>query len=142
MTAGTPARQLVLYDGVCGLCDRSVQFLLRVDRRRVLTFAALQGEAAAALRERTPALAGVDSVIYIRDHGTPRERPFLRSRAAVEVLRAVGGGWRLLGSFLRLVPPPLRDAAYDYVARHRYGWFGRFDACKLPTPEERSRFIA
>jgi predicted DCC family thiol-disulfide oxidoreductase YuxK len=136
------ARQLVLYDGVCGLCDRLVRFLLRVDRRRVLTFAPLQGETAAALRRREPRLAGVDSVVFVRDHDTPREQVFLRSRAAVEILAVLGGRWRLLSWPLRLVPPPLRAAAYDVIARRRYGWFGRFDSCRLPSPEERERFLA
>ncbi len=140
--AAAGARQLVLYDGVCGLCDRLVQFLLREDRGRVLTFAALQGETAAELRRRAPRLEGVDSVVFVRDHGTARGRVFIRSRAVIEILAEIGGFWRLLSWPLRLVPPPLRDAGYDFVARNRYGWFGRFDACKLPTPEERARFVA
>jgi predicted DCC family thiol-disulfide oxidoreductase YuxK len=136
------ARQLVLYDGVCGLCDRTVQFLLAEDRRGVLTFAPLQGETAAAVRRRWPALAGVDSLVYARDEGALGERIFVRSRAVAEVLAALGGFWRAAAWPLALVPRPLADRAYDFVARNRYDWFGRFDACKLPTPEERARFVA
>lgn len=136
------ARQLVLYDGVCGLCDRSVQLLLARDRRRVLTFAPLQGETATALGRRRPALAAVDSMVFVRDEGTPAERVFVRSRAVVEVLAALGGRWRVVSWPLRAVPPPLRDAAYDWVARNRYGWFGRRDACRLPSAGDRERFAA
>jgi predicted DCC family thiol-disulfide oxidoreductase YuxK len=135
------ARLLVLYDGVCGLCHRLVRFLLRADRRRVLRFAPLQGEASARLRRRLPRLAGVDSVVFVRDHEGAGERCYLRSRAVVEVLASLGGAWRLAAWPLRLVPPPLRDRLYDGVARRRYGWFGRFDACRLPAAEERSRFL-
>lgn len=134
-------RQLVLYDGLCGLCHRTVRFLLARDRRRRLTFAPLQGEAAERVRGRRPEVAGADSVVFVRDEGTADERVFLRSRAAVELLATIGGFWRAASWALRTVPPPLRDAAYDLVARRRYGWFGRLDACPLPAPDDRSRFI-
>jgi predicted DCC family thiol-disulfide oxidoreductase YuxK len=136
------ARQLVLYDGVCGLCDRSVQRLLAEDRGRVLTFAPLQGETAAALRRRRPTLEAIDSMVFVRDEGTPAERVFVRSRAVVAVLDALGGFWRVVSWLLRALPPPLRDAAYDAVARNRYGWFGTLDACRLPSAADSERFVA
>lgn len=133
-------RNLVLYDGVCGLCDRAVQFLLEKDRAGAFHYAALQGETAAAVRRRHPRLEGVDSVVLVRDHGTPDEKVFLRSGAALEIA-AVLSGFRRVVSWLRLVPRPLRDFVYDQVARRRYGWFGKLDSCKLPLPAVRARFL-
>lgn len=137
---GALPQRLVLYDGVCGLCDRSVQFLLRHDRRRRFHYAPLQGETARALLARHGLGDGMGSFIYARGAGTPQERLHLRSAGALAVLADLGGGWRLL-SGLRVVPRPLRDAVYDWVARHRYAWFGQFDACKVPAPEVRARFL-
>lgn len=134
------ARQLVLYDGECGLCDRSVQVLLDRDRAGVLTYAPLQGETARALLARHRLPTELQTVVFVRDEGTGEERAFTRSAAAIEILRALGGAWRLAAAF-RLVPRPLRDVLYHWVANHRYGWFGRVDACRLPAPELRARFL-
>lgn len=129
-------RHLVLYDGVCGLCDHSVQFLLRVDRRQVLMFAPLQGETAAAMRARHPEISGdIDTVVYIEDG-----RVHQRSRAFVRLARQLPYPWRAL-SWLWIVPRPLSDLVYRLVARLRYRLFGKFDTCKIPSPEERARFL-
>lgn len=136
----TAVPNLMLYDGVCGLCDRAVQFLLERDRAGAFHYAALQGETAAAVRGRHPRLEGVDSMVLVRDHGTPDETVFLRSSAALEIAAVLGGFWRLV-SWLRLMPRPLRDFVYDQVARRRYGWFGKFDSCKVPAPAARARFL-
>jgi predicted DCC family thiol-disulfide oxidoreductase YuxK len=129
-------RYLVLYDGVCGLCDHSVQFLLRVDRRRVLMFTPLQGETAAALRARHPEIpADLDTVVYIEDG-----RVHLRSRAFVRLARQLPYPWRAL-SWLWVVPRPLADLVYRLVARVRYRLFGKFDTCRVPSPDERARFL-
>lgn len=134
------ARQLVLYDGVCGLCDRAVQFLVAEDRAGALSFAPLQGEAAAAVRRRHRVADDLASMVFVRDHGGAGERVFTRSSAVLGALSAMGGFWRLV-SWGRAVPRPLRDALYDFVARRRYGWFGRLDACRLPSAETRVRFL-
>ena len=130
---------LVLYDGVCGLCDRTVQTLLRADRQGILTFAALQGTTAAEIRARHPEIAGVDSIIFVRGQGS-EERVYAKSGAVLRILGEVGGTWGLLALFLA-VPRVIRDTVYDWVARNRYSWFGKFDACKIPSPEERRRFL-
>lgn len=134
------ARHLVLYDGVCGLCDRTVQALLSADRRGLLAYAPLQGETAAALRPGLDLDPALDSLVLIADFGTARQRVLVRSRAALAIASALGGAWRLLGA-LRVVPAPLRDWVYDLVARHRYRWFGRFDVCKLPEKGTAARFL-
>ena len=132
---GLPPR-LVLYDGVCGLCDRSVQFLLRVDRDRALMFAPLQGETVAALRPRHPEISEkIDTVAYLEEG-----RVYLRSRAFVRLTRHLPYPWKLV-SWLWIVPAPLMDLFYRLVARVRYRVFGKLDTCRIPAPDERVRFL-
>jgi len=129
-------RGIVYFDGYCGLCDRFVTFLVARDRRRALRFAPLQGQTAAG---RWPAMAtagGDPRTVVYEEAGIAYER----STAVLKALRALGGGWRLV-AFLAVIPRPLRDAAYDWVARHRFRWFGRRDSCRLPTAEEQPSFL-
>ena len=129
-------RHIVLYDGVCGLCDHAVQFLLRVDRRKVFMFAPLQGETTAALRGRHPEISEkIDTVVYVEDG-----RVHQRSRAFVRLARQLPYPWRAL-SWLWIVPRPLADLVYRLVARIRYRVFGKFDTCRIPAPGERARFL-
>ncbi len=132
---------ILLYDGVCGLCDRSVQFLLRHDRRARFRFAALQGEFARRLlsrQGRDP--AKMDSMVLALDVGLPTERLFDGSDGVLAVLEELGGGWRMLAA-ARVIPRSLRDRAYDFIVRHRYAWFGQYAHCILPPPSLRARFI-
>ena len=131
---------LLLYDGDCGVCAASVQLVLRHDRRGTLRFASLQGPTGRAVRARHPALAAVDSVIWVDAAGEAgAERVLVRSAAALRVARYLGGGWRVLGVLGWLVPRPVRDAAYDLIARHRMRL--RAPACLLPDARERARFV-
>lgn len=132
---------MLLYDGTCGLCARSVQFVLRhEDRVRTLRFASLQGAYGSDVRARHPELEGVDSIIwYSPAHGARAERVLVRSDAAMEVLSYLGGAWRVLGAFVRLVPRTVRDAVYDLIARHRHRLVSN-DVCVVPTAEQRARF--
>ena len=131
-----PADHLILFDGVCGFCTRGVQTLFRLDRRGLLHFAPLQSDLG-----RQICLANgldpekFDTFIYAR----PSQPILVRSDAALAIAARLGFPWSLLRVF-RLVPRPLRDAAYDLVARNRFRFFGRRETCHLPTPEERSRF--
>jgi predicted DCC family thiol-disulfide oxidoreductase YuxK len=132
----TRPTRIVLYDGVCGLCNRTVQFLLRVDRQRALVFAPLQGETAAALRARHPEIPDdLDTVVYVED-----ERVYLRSRVFVRAARHLPYPWKL-GRWLWIVPWPLADLLYRLIARIRYRVFGKYDACRVPDPEQRARFL-
>lgn len=131
---------ILLYDGSCGFCQSSVQFVLRRDRKRILRFAPLQGELGRAVTARHPALAGADSVVWVDDPGGVAERMFVRSDAVGKVLRYLGGWWKLAAMF-RLVPRPLRDPVYDLVARHRRRIPLAPDACRIPEPGDRSRFL-
>jgi predicted DCC family thiol-disulfide oxidoreductase YuxK len=132
---------VLLYDGLCGLCDRSVQFVLRHDRRGVIRFATLQGEYARGVLARHPGLAGVDSLVFVEtDPATGEERVATRSTGTLRIARYLGGPWPLARVF-SLVPRFLRDAAYDLVARTRFRLFGRLDRCRVPEPAQRARFI-
>lgn len=130
----TPPLPLVLFDGHCGLCDRSVQFLLRWDRHGRLHFAPLQGPTAAAYAP-TPDPNDPGTFVLVDEQGI-----HLRSDAALRTLAHLGPWWRGV-LVLRLVPRPVRDAVYNWVARHRYQWFGRMDQCRVPTPGQAARFL-
>ncbi len=135
-----PARRVVFYDGVCGFCDRSVSWLLARDPEGRFRFAALQGETAAELRARHPQLPrDLDTLVYVESEGG-RERVFLRSRAIFRLLAQLDPPWRWL-AWLRWLPRPLTDLGYRLFARIRYRVFGRLESCRLPTAEERARFL-
>ncbi len=131
------APQVVLFDGVCNLCHGSVQFIIARDPRQRFAFASLQspaGQALLAAHGLPP--DKLDSVLLLRDG-----RAYQKSTAALEITRQLRGGWPLLYVF-RWVPRPVRDAVYEWVARHRYRWFGRQEACWVPTPALKARFLA
>jgi predicted DCC family thiol-disulfide oxidoreductase YuxK len=132
---------VLLYDGTCGFCARSVQFVLRHERsRRTLRFARLEGPLGTALRGRHPELASIDSMIWFEPPTTDSpERLLWRSRGALRVARYLGGIWAVLGSLGRIVPPRLLDAGYDWIARHRHELAA--EACLIPTPAEKPRFL-
>lgn len=143
-SAGGPARPgpVVLYDGVCGLCNRTVRFVLARDRRRLFRFAALQSDYARAVltrHGRDPNL--LDAVCVVLEPGTAAERVISKSCAAILIGRRLGEGWALVANLLRLVPRPVRDLGYDGVARVRYRLFGRYESCPIPSPAMRERFV-
>lgn len=131
-----PEPAVVLFDGVCNLCNASVQFILERDPAGRFRFASLQSGAGRALLAAhglpTDELA---TVVVVADG-----RAYTRSDAALRVARGLRGAWPALG-VLRLVPRALRDAVYGVVAAHRYRWLGRRGECMLPTPALRSRFL-
>jgi predicted DCC family thiol-disulfide oxidoreductase YuxK len=134
MTGGAP---LLLYDGVCALCNGAVTFVLKRDRRRLVRFASLEGTTAAQVRAAHPGLAAVDSMIWLDAGGSVS----IRSDAALAIGSYLGGFWGAMAAAARLVPRPVRDWVYDFVARVRYRVFGKYDACPLPPPEHRARFM-
>jgi predicted DCC family thiol-disulfide oxidoreductase YuxK len=139
--SGVDGAHLVLYDGVCGLCNRLLQFLLAHDRRAVFAFASLQS----AIGRSTVERFGGDpdeltSFYVVANFRTDRARLLSRGRAALFVAAMLGWPWKAAG-LLRVVPPALLNRLYDVVARYRYRVFGRFDQCLMPRPEYRCRFI-
>ena len=117
-----------------------MRWLVDADRGGRLSFAPLQGETAREVLGRHPEVTGdLSTVVYVRDFGTPNETVHFRSDAAAAILRDLGGRYRVLALF-RLFPRVLRDAAYDWIAAHRYRWFGKLDACQLPEKGSEQRF--
>ena len=136
-----PDGPVLLYDGLCGFCDGTVQFILKHDRRGTLRFATLQGDFARDVIARHPELAGVDSLVLVEpDPASGKERVYVRSDGALHVARYLGGAWNLARA-AAIVPRFVRDLAYDGFARIRYRVFGRYNACPIPSPEQRARFI-
>jgi predicted DCC family thiol-disulfide oxidoreductase YuxK len=132
---------LVLYDGVCGLCNRLNQFTLKRDSGDRFRFAALQSPIAGELLQRYGRDASdLNTVYVIVNYGAPDVRLLSKGRAVLFVLRALGRIWSLARIF-ELLPSRFVDRLYDLVARRRYRWFGRFDACVVPQPRDRSKFL-
>ena len=135
---------ILLYDGVCGLCNRFVQFILRRDRDGIFRFASLQSALAARILARhniSPAELDTVYVVVNPDSQEPPEFLLSRSDAALFVLKQLGGLSRFVASLLQLLPKFVRDPAYNAVARHRYRIFGKFESCALPSAQDRSRFL-
>ena len=133
---------IILYDGVCGLCNRLNQFTLRRDKRGVFRFAALQSEFARALLKPHGANPeDLDTFYVVLGKETPQERLLARSRAALYILGTIGGPWKLL-TILGLLPTFILDFLYRVIARNRYAMFGRHDHCLPPDPNWKGRFIA
>jgi len=128
-------RPVVFFDGVCGLCNATVDFFLKRDRRGQFLFAPLQGETA---QERLDARDTEDlGTVVLRENG----KTYRRSSAVTRMLWKLGGAWGVVGAFLWLIPWPIRDLGYKLIAAFRYRLFGKKDSCRMPTPEERSRFL-
>jgi predicted DCC family thiol-disulfide oxidoreductase YuxK len=132
---------VLLYDGVCAVCNKTVQTILKHDRRGTMRFAALQSDFGKAAIERHQDMKGVDSVIFLeQSDATGDEVACARSTAALRVASYLGGLWR---AFLiaYILPRPLRDSLYDFVARNRYKILGKHESCMLPPSDARERFL-
>lgn len=138
MESALPPR-LVLFDGVCGLCDRTVQWLLDHDQEAALYYTTLQGETAAQILARHPGLQGVDSIVFVEREGD-EERVFVRSKAVFRLARYLDPGVRWLRGF-SVLPQALADFGYDLVASVRYRIFGKLESCRIPDAAVRSRFL-
>jgi predicted DCC family thiol-disulfide oxidoreductase YuxK len=135
------ATAIILYDGVCGLCNRGVRFVLRRDCKCVFRFASLQSAAGREILARHGLKAEpLDTFYVIPDYGLAGERVLSKSSAAIYAAERLGGVWKA-AAVLWVLPPRIRDLAYDMVARHRYRLFGRYDTCPLPEARYRDRFI-
>lgn len=132
---------IVFYDGVCGLCNRLVQFLLRRDKNDRLRFASLQSEFAAKVLSRHGAdPKDLDTLYVVQDFDETTERLLLRSDAILYAARALGSFWKIAG-LGKIIPRPLRDLVYRLVARNRYRVFGKYETCMLPEPRHRNKFL-
>ncbi|WP_149275749.1 thiol-disulfide oxidoreductase DCC family protein [Pareuzebyella sediminis] len=130
-------KKIILFDGVCNLCNNAIQDIIKRDKKDVFRFAALQSEIGRQLvDERHIDTSKIDSIILI-DPGTAY---YVKSEAAMEISKEVGGAWSVLALF-RWIPVSLRNMVYDLVAKYRYRWFGRKAQCMVPTPELRAKFL-
>jgi predicted DCC family thiol-disulfide oxidoreductase YuxK len=134
-----PTNPVLLYDGVCGLCNRLVQFVLRHDTAACFRFASLQSDYAARILQ----LHGLDlqdlDTVYVVE--SPGDRPKARSDAMISILLTLGGFWSAVATALRIFPRSFRDCGYSRVARHRYRIFGKYESCPLPDKKYRERFL-
>ena len=136
------ANPIILYDGVCGLCNSLVQFLLKHDEGGRLRFASLQSDfAEKVLRRHGFDAKDLDTLHVVEYYDQPNERVLQRSDAILRAGRELGGFWTASSSVARIVPRPLRDLVYRFVATNRYRVFGKYETCMLPDPSQRSRFL-
>ena len=128
--------KIVLFDGVCNLCNSSVQFIIKHDKKKQFRFASLQGKFGQEFLKKSNLPADdFNSFILLED-----DKVYTRSTGALRMLKHLGRGWNLFYSFI-IVPKFIRDAVYNWVARNRYKWFGKKDACMIPTPELKEKFL-
>lgn len=127
--------RIILFDGVCNLCNRSVQFIIKRDPKGYFKFASLQGETGLELLKRYGLNSNINSFVLIED-----EKIHLESTAALRVCSKLNSGWKALACFL-IIPRPIRDFFYKIIANNRYKWFGKKESCMLPLPEWKNRFL-
>jgi predicted DCC family thiol-disulfide oxidoreductase YuxK len=126
----------LLFDGVCNLCNASVQWILEHDKAGLFRFAALQSEVGQQLLQKHGlGTEKFDTVVLVQGN-----QIYIRSNAPLEIARLLGGGWQFFYIF-KIIPRFLRDAAYNVIARNRYRWFGHREECMLPRPEWKERFL-
>lgn len=134
--AAAAATDVILFDGVCNLCQASVQFVIARDPSRRFRFAALQSDIGRRLlAAHDVAVPDLSSVILVADG-----RVHVKSSAALRVCRRLRGAWPLMAAFL-VLPPFIRDAVYDVIGNRRYRWFGKKDVCWVPTADLGDRFL-
>lgn len=127
---------IVLFDGVCNLCNRSMQFILKRDKKKIFRFASLQGEfGQQVLKQHNLPTDDFNSFILLEG-----DLLYTRSKAALRVLKHLRRGWQLLYGFI-IIPKFIRDGVYKWIARNRYKWFGKRESCMIPAAELRNRFL-
>jgi predicted DCC family thiol-disulfide oxidoreductase YuxK len=127
---------VILFDGVCNLCNASVQFIINRDPKAKFRFASLQSETGQSLLKKFNLSAEKLYSVMVVD----QDKVYDRSRAALEIARRLSGLWPLLYGFI-IVPPFIRNLVYDWISRNRYRWFGVRQACMMPSPDMKARFI-
>ncbi|RZS93757.1 thiol-disulfide oxidoreductase DCC family protein [Aquimarina brevivitae] len=133
----TVKHKIILFDGVCNLCNGAVNFIIKRDKNSIFRYASLQSEIGQQLTsERGIDTTQIDSIILI----DPNEAYYIKSTAALQIAKQLSGFYPLLSIFL-IFPKVLRDWIYDFIAKNRYKWFGKKEQCVIPTPELRSLFL-
>ena len=133
---------LILYDGVCGLCNRLVQFVLKRDSPGLFRFASLQSKLAGSILQRHGVnQQDLDTMYLVSDYQQPTERLAARSDASVAILQHLSGFWRLVAALLSILPRGMRNRSYNLIASNRYRIFGKFESCMIPEEKHRHRFL-
>ncbi len=130
-------KKIILFDGICNLCNGAVQYIIKRDKKDSFRFAALQSEIGKKLlAERQIDSVNIDSIILIE----PGIAFYIKSDAAMEIAQEIGGVWSLIGLF-KWIPTSFRNIVYDFIANNRYKWYGKTDQCMVPTPELKAKFL-
>ena len=128
--------KIVLFDGICNICNSSVQFIIKQDKKKRFRFASLQGKFGQEFLKKYDLPAdNFNSFILVEE-----EKIYTRSTGALRMLKHLGGGWSLFYAFI-ILPKFIRDGVYNWIARNRYKWFGKKNECMIPTPDLRTRFL-
>lgn len=128
-------KSVILFDGVCNLCNGFVQFVIRRDKKNRFLFASLQSDEANELLKDLVSGKDLKTVVLIEN-----DTIYTRSTAALRICRGLPGGWPLLYGFI-IIPAFIRNAVYNFISRNRYRWFGKKDHCMIPAPELQKKFL-
>lgn len=127
---------IILFDGVCNLCNGAVQFIIERDKKQTFRFASLQSEVGQKyMRQAGLSADKIDTILLVEN-----DKIHDKSTAALRIAKRLDGLWSLMFGFI-IVPPFIRNAAYDFIARNRYKWFGKKDSCWMPTPDLKKLFL-
>ncbi len=130
-------KKIVLFDGVCNLCNGAINYVIDNDKNDVFRFVSLQSDLGKVIQQYIGYTdTNLDTIIVY----VPGEAYYTKSTAAIKIMNEFGGIWKAMNSFL-LLPQNMRDLVYDYVAKNRYKWYGKQDACRIPTPELKAKFL-
>ena len=130
-------KKIILFDGVCNLCNSSVQFVIARDKKDLFRFVALQSDLGRTIVKHIGIdIKNTDSIILYE----PGIAYYYKSTAALKIAKSLGGIWSLVSSLL-IIPATIRDLVYDYIAKNRYSWYGKKESCMIPTPELKSKFL-
>lgn len=132
-----PNKKIILFDGVCNLCNSAVQFVIQHDKKDVFRFVALQSELGKEILNHIGINPkNIDSIILYE----PGIAYYYKSSAALQIAQNLGGFWHL-GTIFRIIPTGISNQLYDFIAKNRYKWYGKNESCMIPTPELKSKFL-
>lgn len=127
---------IILFDGICNYCNSMVNFIIKQDKRKLIMFGTLQSETGQNLLDKFDVPKDIDSFVFIE-----KETAYLQSTAALKVMKHLPLYWQWTQAFW-IVPKPIRDGIYNFIAKRRYKWFGKKESCMIPTQDVRSRFLS
>ena len=130
-------KKIVLFDGVCNLCDNTVQFIIKKDKKDIFRFVAIQSDLGQEIIKHIGVdTSKTDSILLYE----PGKAYYYKAEAAIKIASELGGIYSLMGMF-NVLPKSLSNSVYDYVARNRYKWYGKKEECMIPTPEMKAKFL-